>query len=152
MLCGNFNQSATLTAGGANTFTWSTSATGSTILVTPTITTSYTVTGTDPNGCTNTAVFTQSVTICGGIVSNVITGEYGNIYPNPTEGEFIIRLNSAIDNSTCEIYNAAGKLIMEKHLTSGNNFISLKDHADGIYFVKIFSNNHNFLNQKIIKQ
>ena len=57
--------SATLTANGANAYTWSPSgnlnaSTGSTVIATPTITTSYTVTGT--NGiCTNTAVTTVSV-------------------------------------------------------------------------------------------
>lgn len=51
---------ASLTAGGANTYTWSTTATGSTIVVMPASSTNYTVTGTDGNGCANTA--TASVT------------------------------------------------------------------------------------------
>ncbi|MDZ4665131.1 MAG: GEVED domain-containing protein [Bacteroidota bacterium] len=40
-------QSATLTATSMNTYTWSTSATTSVVLITPTITTNYTVTGND---------------------------------------------------------------------------------------------------------
>jgi hypothetical protein len=47
---------ATLTANGATTYTWSTNATGATITPSPTITTTYTVTGTDVNSCTNTAI------------------------------------------------------------------------------------------------
>lgn len=42
---------ATLTASGANTYTWNTGATGATITPSPTITTNYTVTGTDTIGC-----------------------------------------------------------------------------------------------------
>ena len=53
--------SATLTASGANSYLWSNGATGSSIVVNPTANTSYTVTGTDGNGCTNTAIQTVSV-------------------------------------------------------------------------------------------
>ncbi len=47
--------STVLTASGANTYAWSTGATTSAITVSPAITTTYTVTGTDSNGCQNTA-------------------------------------------------------------------------------------------------
>lgn len=45
--------SATLTAGGANTYSWTSIGIGSTIVVTPTTNTTYTVEGTDSNGCTD---------------------------------------------------------------------------------------------------
>jgi gliding motility-associated-like protein len=48
--------SVILTASGANTYTWNTGATTTTISVNPTSATSYTVTGTSTAGCTNTAV------------------------------------------------------------------------------------------------
>ena len=54
-------QTATLTAGGAQTYTWSTNATTSSITQSPTITTTYTVTGADANQCTNTA--TAGITV-----------------------------------------------------------------------------------------
>jgi gliding motility-associated-like protein len=44
---------ATLTAGGGQTYLWSTGATTTTVSVSPTISTTYTVTGSDANGCTN---------------------------------------------------------------------------------------------------
>jgi hypothetical protein len=46
--------SVTLTGGGANTYSWSGGITNGVSFV-PTATTTYTVTGTDVNGCTNTA-------------------------------------------------------------------------------------------------
>ena len=49
---------ATLTATGATTYTWSTGATTSSILVTPSITTTYTVTGANGAGCTNSSTIT----------------------------------------------------------------------------------------------
>lgn len=51
--CGGGN--AVLTASGANTYTWSTGANTSTIAVSPTVTTGYTVVGTT-NGCSNGAI------------------------------------------------------------------------------------------------
>ena len=47
--------STTLTAGGGSTYTWNIGSTSSAITVAPTKSTTYTVTGTASNGCTNTA-------------------------------------------------------------------------------------------------
>jgi len=55
------NATATLTANGATTYTWSTLATGNSITVSPTSTTSYTVVGTDANGCMNATVATVTI-------------------------------------------------------------------------------------------
>jgi hypothetical protein len=51
----------TLTASGANTYTWNTGATTNTLIDNPTSTTTYTVDGTDANGCTASVTFTQNV-------------------------------------------------------------------------------------------
>ncbi len=53
--------SATLTANGANSYVWNTSATTLSITVAPSVSTGYTVTGTDVAGCVNTE--TISVTV-----------------------------------------------------------------------------------------
>ena len=51
-----FGKSLTISAGGANTYTWSNSlGSGASKTVSPTITTTYFVTGTNGNTCTNTA-------------------------------------------------------------------------------------------------
>ncbi|MDX2172751.1 MAG: gliding motility-associated C-terminal domain-containing protein [Bacteroidota bacterium] len=51
-----FGGSGTLTASGASNYTWNPGAlTGSNVIVSPTITTNYTVTGANAFGCTNTA-------------------------------------------------------------------------------------------------
>ncbi|RYE17118.1 MAG: hypothetical protein EOP51_24495, partial [Sphingobacteriales bacterium] len=56
----------TLTASGANTYTWSPAAglsatTGTTVIATLTSSQTYTVTGTDANGCVNSATVTVSI-------------------------------------------------------------------------------------------
>lgn len=60
------NANATLTASGADTYTWSpaadlSSTSGSTVVATLSATTTYTVTGTDANNCSSTAQITINV-------------------------------------------------------------------------------------------
>jgi hypothetical protein len=64
--------SATLTAGGATAYLWSNGATTTAIAASPSATTSYTVTGTDENGCSNSAIGSVNVNALptAGIISN----------------------------------------------------------------------------------
>ncbi len=73
-ICGTGN--VILTAGGASTYSWTpttglTPTTGSPVTATPSSTTSYTVTGTDANGCTATAG--QTVTVGPAITLSSVT-------------------------------------------------------------------------------
>lgn len=65
----------TLTASGGTSYVWNTSATTTTISVTPATTTSYTVIGTDANGCQNTGTVTVTVNAppVAGITGNTTT-------------------------------------------------------------------------------
>ena len=58
-LCAGSN--LTLTALGANTYSWSTSSNSNSISISPAVNTTYTVTGTDINGCENSASTTVTV-------------------------------------------------------------------------------------------
>ena len=99
-ICGGTN--ATLTASGASTYTWSpatalNTTSGATVTASPTITTNYTVTATDINGCTNsdtTSVFvvtTLTVNIANTAIclgsSTSLTASGANTYTwNPASG------------------------------------------------------------------
>ncbi len=68
VICSGSN--ASLIASGASTYTWMPgSMTGATVSATPTMNTTYTVTGTDVNGCTNISV--RSVTVNPGPIVNI---------------------------------------------------------------------------------
>lgn len=64
---------ATLTASGANTYTWSTTENTASISVSPGSAANYTVTGTDLNGCVNTAIGSVNVTSAPSITVNSAT-------------------------------------------------------------------------------
>jgi PKD repeat protein len=61
-----------LIAGGGSTYSWSTGGSGSTISVSPTTATSYTVTGTDVNGCVNTAVSNVTISSAPNVIANSV--------------------------------------------------------------------------------
>ncbi|MFC0776404.1 PKD-like domain-containing protein, partial [Terrimonas alba] len=118
--------STTLTATGGTTYTWSpvtglSSSTGSSVTASPATTTIYTVTGTDVNGCNNTATVTVTVlpapaggtispavtTVCTGSNSGTLTlsGYSGNIirWEYSTNGG--TTWNSIANTSTSETYS-----------------------------------------------
>ncbi|MBI2271775.1 MAG: gliding motility-associated C-terminal domain-containing protein [Bacteroidetes bacterium] len=82
----------TLTASGTNSYIWSTSQTGAVITVTPSITTSYTVTGTNSQGCVSTRSITvvinpsPSVSISGKVNVKCTNGSNGSISSTVTSG------------------------------------------------------------------
>ena len=86
-------ETATLTVSGAASYTWSTTDNTTNIAVSPTVQTTYTVDGTDANGCTNSATITQDVSLCTGVttLSNDATTK---LYPNPNNGLFVIELTT----------------------------------------------------------
>ena len=150
LLC--IGQSATLTASGANSFTWNPgSQTSSNVVVSPTITTNYTVVGTNTlTGCSNQTILTQSVSPCAGIETLMSNNNLTNIYPNPTNGLITIEINS---NSKVYITNALGQLIFNETMDAGKHHIDIQNQSSGIYFVQIIVKQNNTIeNIKIVLQ
>jgi hypothetical protein len=142
-------QTATLTASGANTYTWSSSATGSNISISPTVTTNYTVTSTDANGCKNDAIITQSVSLCTNLISSPHKIESGIlIYPNPNTGNFTIKLNSP---SQIKIYNSLGQIIYDRNQNELRSEISISNYSNGIYLIQILDKEKIIYSGRIIK-
>ncbi len=124
-------ESTTLSATGANTYSWDNGGgTGSTVSVSPTTTTTYTVTGTDVNTCVNTDQVTITVTplpdvtvtpatnlltannINVGVTYQwldcnnnytIITGETAQSYAMTVTGDYAVEVteNGCVDTSAC---------------------------------------------------
>ena len=110
--------STTLTASGADTYTWApatglSSTTGTSVVASPVVTTDYTVTGTDANGCVNSAIITVTVDplddpsftltdFCLGTTNAAtITGTTGGTFtfnPAPGDGATIDGVSGSISN------------------------------------------------------
>lgn len=147
MICSG--QSATLTAGGGTTYSWNTGANTGSVVVSPTVATTYTVLGTDVNGCSKSATVTQNVSACTGI--EAISGPKGtlmNVYPNPTNGQFTIELSSPADLS---VINVVGQEILKEKLHEGKHNLDLGNEAKGIFFISVMQNGKTSM-VKLIKQ
>jgi hypothetical protein len=71
------------------------------------------------------------------------------IYPNPAKNNFIIDSASGEEISEVLIYNVSGALVYKSNNHSSKVTINEK-FAKGVYFVKISTNDSNFVTQKLI--
>ncbi|PHR42724.1 MAG: hypothetical protein COA32_17120 [Fluviicola sp.] len=86
------------------------------------------------NGCTSVS---NCHTFQTASISEEISNGFLNLYPNPSNGSFIIESNS---NYNLQIYDAQGNLVQESKINTGENQISTRLNS-GIYFWKA-SNTH----------
>ncbi len=144
---------ATLTATGATSYTWSTFQSGTSIVVTPTITTNYGVQSTS-HGCSTITNFNQNVnaTCFEGIKQISSLDNQIKIYPNPTiNGSFIILLNENSENATIIVLNALGQKVFETKNTGNLTQVSLPNSQSGIYYVQVNKGNGTSVKKVIIE-
>ena len=146
LLC--VGETASLTASGANTFTWSTTENTNSIVVTPTVTTSYSVTGIDNNGCSNSSTITQSVSLCTGI-AQLANESLVSVFPNPFLN--IITIKTSTTKNTIIIVDVLGKVVYEKQSLSNKIEMDLSYLNSGFYQLFV-TGDHNSYSRKIIKQ
>lgn len=135
VMCGG--QVVNISVSGATSYTWSDNSNGTSISVSPTVTTTYTVTGVDANGCSTTAMFTQTVANCNGLKA-FVTNENIKVYPNPSNGIFNVEANAS-GNFEIEVTNLIGQVIYKGRIVTGTTKIDLKAKA-GIYYYNISEN------------
>ena len=153
-------QTVTLTAAGANTYSWDSGANTTSIISSPTFNTTYTVTGTSPAGCVSSATTNIIVTTCTGLtplvlkqsISSGIEGFEARLYPNPTTGEFTIELNSFSENTKTEVYDYTGQLILNSNINFNQTKLNLNGFATGLYLVKIIERTKILGIFKVVKE
>jgi hypothetical protein len=144
-------QTATLTASGANTYSWSTGSTSLSIIVTPTVNSTYTVYGTySLTGCTNNATASIEVSPCTGLEHLSTINSQLKIFPNPTNGEFIIELeNDQIKN--IQIIDLTGRPVVSFFSEKEKITVKTDQLSAGIYYIKVQASNITEV-LKLIKQ
>ncbi|HTA62510.1 MAG TPA: PKD domain-containing protein [Bacteroidia bacterium] len=141
----------TLNANGAATYLWNTNATGASIVATPSINTTYSVSGTNGSNCTGTASTNVTVIICTTEITKYIDGIDISTYPNPAFEFFFLQTKSLLENATVEIYDVIGRKISSQKITNKLSLISLQNFVNGIYYVRVINNNAIIFEQKIIR-
>jgi hypothetical protein len=146
VLC--FGESVTLNASGANSYSWNTGSSAQNITVSPTISTNYSVIGTNTIGnCSNTKVISITVSECTGIYQSGLDFFYLKIYPNPNSGNFYIETENKVQ---INIFDDLGKLIFERQFEKGIHNIDFSDYNSGVYLLK-FSDAHSLKVLKLLK-
>lgn len=143
------NETTNINCAGAVTYTLNTGSSGSVIPVNPTSNTTYTVVGTDQNGCTGTTTVQVRTSTCFGIDE---IGSQGlvSIYPNPSNGLVIMKGEADYKVS---IINELGQLIRTFDLNASNGHsIQLQDLAAGIYFVTAENTDGKYTERLIITE
>ncbi len=142
-------QTFTLSASGANTFSWNTGVTMPSFTTSSTFigNTNYTVTGIDASGCKNSAVITIKVNSCLGIMefedSDIL------IYPNPSNG--IINLNiSKIGLFELEMVNLLGQTVFSQFI-QGFDRIDISGLNSGVYILRLNYNKQIVYRKHIIR-
>jgi hypothetical protein len=142
------NESVSLTSSGAITYTWSTQQIGSSIVVSPTVSSNYTVNATDANGCSNSSTYSLQVDECVGISKPRAAQNLFKLYPNPNEGQFFVESGSEIE---ILVVNALGQQVLVQKVSVGKNQLELHEVAKGMYFLK-YKEGSSEKTIKIIKQ
>jgi hypothetical protein len=132
ILC--IGQSATLTASGATTYSWSNGSTASQITVQPNTNMTYTVLG--MNGtCTSSITLTQTVSNCTFESENDLLKNVIQLYPNPFQDHVSIENNNPTTVSIT-VYNVEGRIIDSLVLEGRDKTtLSTSDWEKGIYFI-----------------
>lgn len=74
------------------------------------------------------------------------------LFPNPTSERLIITVEgNDFQGLNYQLYDAAGKMLVDKKMQSNQADIFMRDYASATYFVKITNQNNESKNFKIIK-
>ncbi len=131
-------QSATVTASGASTYSYSPSIPLSGV-ISPSTTTTYTVIGTSSVGCSGMTTLTQSVSLCTGINGTTNNSNLILLYPNPSTGIVNIEFINGL-TKTIQVADVTGRIVRETVTSDDNIKIDISTLANGIYYFKIQSN------------
>jgi hypothetical protein len=141
-------QTATLTASGSSSYNWQIGGQSNFIVVSPTISTTYIVAGTDLHGCVNTVQFDQYVIPCSGFAENSGNDEF-KFFPNPVANTLFFV--SEKDGINLELFDAIGQKVISVSVNKGESHIDMLSLTSGIYFLKVCDQDQ-FKILKILKE
>lgn len=140
--------SVTLSCLGSNSTSWFPgNLSGTSVVVNPTISTTYTVYGTNPPGCTNASLVSVLVNVGLNEIDN-LAAEF-TIYPTITASQLFIQTLSA-NEYRIRITNTIGQEVLNQTNT-GNTILNIESFSNGLYYCTIYTATQTQLVKKIIK-
>ena len=144
-------ENITLIASGAGlvTYTWSSNninITTQQAIVSPNISTIYTLSATNSDGCSNKTTISQFVDACTSISENVDAVNNLQIFPNPSNGKFILKTGTTSDK-TIVISDLTGRIVSIVSSTEETIEFNILNVAKGIYYMRVSSDN----TRKVVK-
>ncbi|MGZ3919235.1 MAG: T9SS type A sorting domain-containing protein [Bacteroidia bacterium] len=142
MIC--MGSSATLSASGASSYTWSPGgANGNSVVVSPTTSTTFTVVGS--NGfCTNTKTVSLNVSPCTSISKINGNENVYSLYPNPASDKLQI-VSAVATEASLEVMDVQGKIIIKQGCSfkaaDNTQTINIMTLPPGVYLMKVISSN-----------
>ncbi len=141
--------SATLTANGANSYTWSNGASASVVVVSPTLSTTYTVAGAI-GLCVAQKTITQLVSACTGIDEESALTKNLSVFPNPFEDEFAV-VNVFDEEANINLFDMLGNCVYKGTIRAAAKVnISIAHLQNGMY-VLVIDNGDQKASRKVIK-
>lgn len=137
-ITGNFTicsgNTSTLTASGADTYSWTNSSTSASLSVSPLSTSVYTITGTNSISlCSDTRTVSVTVVPCVGI-ENFQIDPVIKLFPNPTSGTLYLETDHKI---SLLLLNLLGEKIIERNLEPGTTRVEFSEFENGLYTIQI---------------
>jgi hypothetical protein len=143
--------SETLIANGATTYTWLNGSNSQSITASPSTNTTFVVSGTANQGCVATYSFDVTVSNCTGLDAslNKIVASPLKLYPNPNNGIFTIELGE--ERGVLIVTDMIGTIVL--HITiEQTDKIDLSQLSNGLYSIKVITNNSTCHHTSFIKQ
>ena len=83
-----------------------------------------------------------------GIQEEIYSNNPVNIYPNPNNGSFNLKVENSIDEII--LYNSLGEKVYEQRLKHSTNNISLNNLSQGLYHYVLFQNKQKRSSGKLV--
>lgn len=73
------------------------------------------------------------------------------LYPNPNNGQFLIKLDNAnVEGYRIQVMNTNGSLLLDQQFTGEKTSIDLSSYDRGVYYVHVFNSEHSFKVEKVL--
>lgn len=132
--------SDTLVATGALSYQWSSNTgilVGSQVIVSPNVTTTYVVTGTD-NNCSSQTNYVLYVSGCTGLNHLSAAASEFSVIPNPFHEEFLLNTGSS-EIKTITITDVSGRIIFSISSREDHLIVNTKYFYYGVYYITVTS-------------